>query len=37
MAGIWCERSGVFNIEIEGMMLTAAGIGFCHFLYTQNM
>ncbi len=37
MAGIWCERSGVFNIAIEGMMLTAAGIGFAISLYTQNM
>lgn len=28
IAGIWCERSGVVNIAIEGMMLTGACIGF---------
>ncbi len=31
MAGIWCERSGVVNIAIEGMMLIGAGIGFVMF------
>ncbi len=28
LAGIWCERAGVVNIAIEGMMLTGAAIGF---------
>jgi ABC-type uncharacterized transport system permease subunit len=31
MAGLWCERSGVTNIAIEGMMLTGACIGFVTF------
>ena len=28
LSGIWSERSGIINIAIEGMMLTAAFIGF---------
>jgi len=37
MAGIWCERSGVINIAIEGMMLTGAAIGFTTLFYMQNI
>jgi len=29
MAGIFCERAGIFNIAIEGMMLTAAFSAAC--------
>ena len=28
LAGIWCERAGIVNIAIEGMMLTGACFGF---------
>jgi simple sugar transport system permease protein len=37
LAGILCERSGVVNIAIEGMMLITACIGFMIALYTQNI
>lgn len=35
MAGIWCERSGVINIAIEGMMLFGACIGFTTLFLMQ--
>lgn len=31
MTGLWCERSGIINIGIEGMMLASAGVGFMSF------
>jgi simple sugar transport system permease protein len=37
IAGILCERTGVVNIAIEGMMLTAACIGFTGSLYLRNV
>ncbi len=37
MAGMLCERTGVVNIAIEGMMLTAACIGFTATLYLQSI
>ena len=36
MAGIWCERSGVINIAIEGMMLFGACIGFTTLFLLQS-
>jgi general nucleoside transport system permease protein len=37
LAGICSERSGVVNIGIEGMMLTAALSGFVTGVYTHNL
>jgi simple sugar transport system permease protein len=37
LAGVMCERCGVINIAIEGMMLTAAAVGFAASLFTQSM
>jgi simple sugar transport system permease protein len=37
MAGLWCERSGVVNIAIEGMMLFGACFGFTTLFYLQNV
>jgi general nucleoside transport system permease protein len=36
MAGIWCERAGVVNIAIEGMMLTGACFGFVAFTFMPD-
>jgi general nucleoside transport system permease protein len=37
LSGICCERTGVVNIGIEGMMLTAAFAGFMVGVYTHNL
>lgn len=37
LSGIFCERAGVINIAIEGMMLTAAFTGFMANVYTGNL
>jgi general nucleoside transport system permease protein len=37
LAGVTSERSGVVNIAIEGLMLTAAFAGFCVGVYTHNL
>ncbi|MGB0386632.1 MAG: ABC transporter permease [Ardenticatenaceae bacterium] len=33
LAGLWCERSGIINIAIEGMMLMGACLGFTAFFF----
>lgn len=37
LAGIFCERSGVVNIGIEGMMLMSAYMGFMFNVWTGNL
>jgi general nucleoside transport system permease protein len=37
LAGVMCERCAVINIAIEGMMLTAAAVGYMIALYTQDI
>ena len=37
LSGIFCDRSGVINIAIEGMMLSAAYAGFMTNVFTGNL
>jgi simple sugar transport system permease protein len=37
LSGLLCERAGVVNIAIEGMMLSAAFAGFITGVYTHNL
>lgn len=36
IAGILCERSGIVNVAIEGLMLTGACVGFIIAIYSGN-
>lgn len=36
LSGLFCERAGVVNIAIEGLMLTAAFFGFIGSIYTNQ-
>jgi ABC-type uncharacterized transport system permease subunit len=37
LSGLFCERAGVVNIAIEGMMLSAAFFGFVVGVYTHHL
>jgi simple sugar transport system permease protein len=37
LSGVMCERSGIVNIAIEGMMLAGAFVGFFVGIYTRSL